>query len=315
MYGCRLFWFSVLNTVFVLFPILSAFFVKHFVDALANGERPLGILLLIVALLLSSWLGRHLAFFYLFEAAIALRKGLTGLLFAKSLRLSMAALAEATPGRLINICSGDMALIESNIGQLPPVLGGPASALLVLCLLFHTVGVAAFYSLAVASFLLLLQFPVSAFILQLRLRISAASDTRLSLIQTLILGMQTVKSYGWEAALVARSKAARSEEISRLRRFFSVNGFFQGFMLYSEALLALPILLVPVLAGVPLDATSALVGLSLAGFLSISGVFNTNLGLTAAANYLSVLRRVQEVLLLPEQRDQLPPPLEEDHTL
>ena len=88
--------------------------------------------------------------------------------------------------------------------------------------------------------------------------------------------------------------------MKRLKRFFSVSGFFQGFFLYSEPILALPVLLGPILAGRPLEGTSVFVGISLMGWLSINGVARTNSGFTAASNYLTVLRRVEAMLLLPE---------------
>ena len=88
--------------------------------------------------------------------------------------------------------------------------------------------------------------------------------------------------------------------MKRLNRFFSVSGFFQGFFLYSEPILALPVLLVPTLAGVPLEGTSVFVGISLMGWLSLNGVSLTNSGFTAVTNYLTVIRRVEAMLQLPE---------------
>ena len=47
-----------------------------------------------------------------------------------------------------------------------------------------------------------------------------------------------------------------------------------------------------------------MVGLSLMSCLSINGVSFTNQGLNALANLLSVIQRVQAVLLLPEYENQ-----------
>ena len=81
--------------------------------------------------------------------------------------------------------------------------------MLILGLLYLTVGTTAFIAFGAAFVLFLFQFPINALLLKLRLRIAAASDTRLSLLQTLILGIQTVKSLGWEDVLITRAKKAR----------------------------------------------------------------------------------------------------------
>ena len=175
--------------------------------------------------------------------ATALRKGLTALIFAKSLRLSVSSLAQMTPGKLINICSGDMALFESNIGYLPLIVRGPINLIVIIGLLYYTIGVQFLYVLAISTSLAILQFPINNLILKMRLRIAEASDKRLSLVQTLVFGIQTIKSYAWEEPLVGRIKQARDEEISRFRHFFNLAGFCQGFMIYSEVLLALSLLL------------------------------------------------------------------------
>ena len=262
-----------------------------------------------MGLLLLTWLSRHLLNFYMYEVATAMRKTLTGLLYAKALRLSVTSLSEITPGKLINICSGDMALIESSIGHLPHVLAGPLCFLFIAGILGRLLGLSALYALLLAIALVLIQLPLNALILNLRLRIASASDTRISLLQTLVLGIQTVKSYAWERPLASRVGAARALEMARYRQYFFVSGFFQGFMLYSEPLLSLPLLVAPVLSGVPVAPSTLLIGISLMSCLSFYSVTYSNNGINAAINYISVIRRVEAVLLLPEQESyRLPPP-------
>ena len=160
-------------------------------------------------MLIAGRLGGPFASFYIYELALTLRKGLSGLLFAKSLRLTTASVMEASSAKLTNICSGDMALIETYVGELSTILVGPICILLVLCLLYQTVRATAFYGLAIALLFLAFQLPVSALVLRLRMRIAQASDSRLSLVQTIIRGILTIKSSAWEAPLLSRVKGAR----------------------------------------------------------------------------------------------------------
>ena len=102
-----------------------------------------------------------------------------------------------------------MALIETYVGELSTILVGPICILLVLCLLYQTVRATAFYGLAIALLFLAFQLPVSALVLRLRMRIAQASDSRLSLVQTIIRGILAIKSSAWEAPLLSRVKEAR----------------------------------------------------------------------------------------------------------
>ena len=110
-------------------------------------------MLLIFALLLGAVLGKQYASLNIDQSGLALRKGLTGLLFSKVLRLSISSVAEATTGKLINLCSGDMALIESYIVLIPHIVTGPLCILFAFALLYLIVGsVATFFILILAVF-------------------------------------------------------------------------------------------------------------------------------------------------------------------
>ena len=259
-------------------------------------------MLLIFGLLFVGLLAMQYASLNLNQTGVALRKGLTGLLFSKALRLSMSSVAEATTGKLINLCSGDMALIESYAVLLPAAVTGPCSILLAFTLLYLTVGAGpTIFILLLAMILFFIQFPVNTLILRLRLRINSASDDRLSLLHTLVKGILTVKGYGWEQPLIARARAARKEEVSRLRRFHQLSGCFQGLLLYFDPALALPILFAPTLSGQPLEGASVFVAISLAASLSFNGITMANQCVTSLANYLSVFQRGQQFLSLPER--------------
>ena len=118
-----------------------------------------------------------------------------------------------------------------------------------LYLLYQTVGSVAFYAVTAALLFSLLQYPVNAVLLRLRLKLSEYSDARIRFLETLVKGILTVKSYGWEAPLTAQAKAVRKKEIWRLKSYYAVSGFFNGFFLYCDPLLSLSVLLGLVLSG------------------------------------------------------------------
>ena len=88
------------------------------------------------------------------------------------------------------------------------------------------------------------------------------------------------------------AKAARSKEISRFKKYYSLSGFMMGFLVFSDPLLSLPIILVPILSGQPLEAATIFYAMSLMSLLSFYGLHMTTKSITSLANYISVLQRI-----------------------
>lgn len=79
---------------------------------------------------------RHLFFFCNAKFAVVLRKALTSILYHKLLRLSQSSISEASAGKLINIASGDMAVIERGVIFLPYLLVSPVSSVVTLTMTY-----------------------------------------------------------------------------------------------------------------------------------------------------------------------------------
>ena len=54
-----------------------------------------------------------------------MRKALTGFIYRKVVKLSQASMAKASAGKLVNLASGDMAVIERGIAKLPNAIVAP----------------------------------------------------------------------------------------------------------------------------------------------------------------------------------------------
>ena len=61
---------------------------------------------------------------------VVIRKALTGFIYRKVVKLSQASLAKASAGKLVNLASGDMAVIERGIARLPNVIVSPVVSLI-----------------------------------------------------------------------------------------------------------------------------------------------------------------------------------------
>ena len=75
--------------------------------------------------------------------------------------------------------------------------------------------------------------------------IGEASDRRLNLINKLIQGIQTVKNYVWEDPIIYNALKARRVECRRFLSLYFWKCLSEGITRNSNALLGLPIVLIP----------------------------------------------------------------------
>ena len=102
----------------------------------------------------------------------------------------------------------------------------------------------------------------------LRLKISKETDRRLNFVNTLILGIQTIKNQVWEEKIVERVKEARKKEYSRYQKMWSVKSFGRGFFFNAKLLLSFPIILIPLAQGKLLQAAVVFPAMTMADFVA-----------------------------------------------
>lgn len=96
------------------------------------------------------------------------------------------------------------------------------------------------------------------------MRIGEASDARLSLINKLIQGVETIKNYVWEQPIIQNAQNARRRECRSLLKFYFWTGLSEGITRNASTLLGLPMVLLPLAQGKPLVASVIFTALSLA---------------------------------------------------
>ncbi len=127
-----------------------------------------------------------------------------------------------------------------------------------------------------------------------------ATDKRLSYINNLLTGIRTIKSYLWETKIAASVERARSAEKSSYLCQFSVIAIGYGLVRNSQILMWIPLLLTPLAGGSPLVSSDVFSAVALLSGFCRTVIYFPFLAFNGAANYISVLKRVQEVLLLDE---------------
>lgn len=110
-------------------------------------------------------------------------------------------------------------------------------------------------------------------IVKFRASASKATDIRLKMINELITGIRTIRSYAWEAPLMQKIVAARNLEIGRFTKLLCLRGVILGFTRYIGLLIFMPLVLIQVQNDEALNPgdTYALYGLVLfMGYSSIA---------------------------------------------
>ena len=123
---------------------MCPYLIKFYLESIPAGtsDRSLysaALLVSIIACCYSSVFIRSNLLVRCFVLSLLMRKSLTALLFEKLLRLPVSGVASATPGKLISLASGDMALVEQGAWQLPYIVVAPLSSIFLIVLLYTIV--------------------------------------------------------------------------------------------------------------------------------------------------------------------------------
>ena len=133
----------LIQTISGVLPPVYLYITKLFIDFVGDPQATMAegaaLFSVFAALLIIQIIFRHLFFFYLAMFAVVVRKAMTGILYQKLMRLSQSSVAKASPGKLINLASGDMAVIERGFQNLPYIVTAPISTIVTVVLLYFIV--------------------------------------------------------------------------------------------------------------------------------------------------------------------------------
>lgn len=130
--------------IMIVIPGLCSYMIKLYIDSLTqrgkshNNES----VLLLVGIIVSCLVGVVMRTSLYLRGQITgllLRKTLTGILYSKLLKLPVSGVAKASPGKLISLASGDMALIEHGSLDLHCLVAAPFATVILVILGFQIV--------------------------------------------------------------------------------------------------------------------------------------------------------------------------------
>ena len=215
--------------------IFACYFISHLIHYLRDDAAPVeeGIKLLavFVVVYVISTLSRQFYTNFGFMTTIRMRRTLVAVIFDKVVNLSMKSLIATNSGKLISVISSDLFAAERGLQFAPILLAAP----LVNAFAYAMIGLSSSWInslivLGVWIFMLLLQVTVGKLSRKVRFEYSACNDERLKLVNDMVVGVRTLKSYGWEQHYVKKIVGVRQ----RQRRFLFRLLFMQtlGFNLF-----------------------------------------------------------------------------------
>jgi ABC-type multidrug transport system fused ATPase/permease subunit len=131
---------------------------------------------------------------------------------AKISRLSMQSLTETNSGKLITIVSGDIQAIERSLAITTVVIAAPFVNLVAYTVLIFTSGwIYAGITFGIWVAIMIMQEYSSRITKTLKGKESVCNDERQKLVNDMIIGARTIKSYGWENHYISKVQGARNK--------------------------------------------------------------------------------------------------------
>ena len=142
---------------------------------------------------------RNFYIHYGYMTAIRMRRTLVAVIFDKVCHLSMKSLIATNSGKLISVISADLFAAERSLAFSPMILAFPfvwGFAYLIIGLTSSWINILIIFSIWLV--MLFAQFASGKCARRLKMKDSGCNDERLKLVNDMVVGVRTLKSYGWE---------------------------------------------------------------------------------------------------------------------
>ena len=131
--------------------------------------------------------------------SIRMRRTLVAVIFDKVCHLSMKSLMATNSGKLISVISADLFAAERSLAFTPLILAFPfVNAFTYALIGFSSDWMNSLIVFCVWILMVIVQFSSGRIAKRVKMRDSALNDERLKLVTDMVVGIRTLKSYGWE---------------------------------------------------------------------------------------------------------------------
>ena len=152
-----------------------------------------------------------------FEISIRIRRTLATVIFDKVVNLSMKSLITTNSGKLVSVLSADLFAIERNLAYSSLIITFPVVNIFTYVLIGITNSwVNSLIVFCVWIVMLLVQICSGKLSKRFQMNASSCNEERLKLVNDMVLGVRTLKSYGWENHYLQKISAVRSRQTTWL---------------------------------------------------------------------------------------------------
>ena len=200
-------WDWITASIFVLIGestgVFSCYFISFLVEYLRDekAETTEGIYLIIIfsTVCIIQQLCRNYYIHLGFMTSIRMRRTLVAVIFNKVCNLSMKSLIATNSGKLISVISADLFAAERSLAFTPLIFAFPIVNLFTYVLIgMISSWVNSLIVFSVWILMVFIQVMSSKLAKRVKMRDSALNDERLKLVNDMVVGVRTLKSYGWE---------------------------------------------------------------------------------------------------------------------
>lgn len=245
----------------------------------------------------------HSFFWSAWHHGMEFRHALTALVMRKILRTSVSGLRRAGSGKVVNIVSQDLERLQRVATMVAFLWMGPPEIIAIAVVLYLQVGAAAFAGLAALALLVPLQGVFARLFGSLRASAASLQDKRVQLARNVIAGIRMLKVFAWEGPMARRIAGVRAQEVEKIASASVLRAMNEALFGSMNTIVAAATFLVASAAlGETLSTQSVLVTLGLFNLLQLVAAKFIPLAIEFASESATALRRLTEVLVLPEKQ-------------
>ncbi|KAK3825331.1 MAG: ATP-binding cassette transporter 1 [Benniella sp.] len=229
-------WKFIADVAGLVQPLLLRQLLLFLMSYNTSEPQPLHYGYLLAALMFISGLvqtaSTHQYFHLCFRTGMNVRAALVTAIYRKALRLSNTARQQFTVGEIVNHMSMDTQRIQDVTTYLHVIWSAAFQVILILYLLYRTLGWATFVGLALLIAMIPLNGKVFSALHTYQKKYMEHKDVRIKLMNELLNGIRVIKLYAWEKTFLRQILATRNDlELRMLKKV----GYVFGFMWFSWA--------------------------------------------------------------------------------
>mmetsp|Transcript_18358 Transcript_18358/g.26582 ORF Transcript_18358/g.26582 Transcript_18358/m.26582 type:complete len:1406 (-) Transcript_18358:280-4497(-) len=266
-------------------------------------------------------LEHHHAFFFNWREGMRIRLAATAAIFDKSLRLgsigsnsnggkdkntskeskfAASSKKSASSGTVINLATNDVERFILAALFLPYLFWSPVCAIAVLVVGVYLIGVSFVAGYIVLFLFVPLQFYLSKRFAELRSKVAAITDERVTLVSQAVAGVRVMKMSGWELQFDERIANVRRKEMLQIQRASRLKALNEAVFFLTNIVVAMITFLVHIYRGGSLTPQNVFTTLSLTNIAQIQLTKYFSLAVMGISECHVSISRIQRFLELPE---------------